>query len=247
MPPISGRLAIISSRASSELKQFLTSEGLQLLGIPDNTFVYDQVCTHPDLFVHPCSGVAARLFLASELHGLLGDDIRLLSRRAEALGMTVERLDQKLGGQYPQNVLLNGVELGDYVMGNPMTLSPQIIKAHEANGRKLLAVKQGYTKCSVAVVRPQALITEDQGIAKAALGVGMEVLLLDKGHVGLDGFEYGFIGGCCGKLREDWLLFNGNLANHPHGADIVGFCRKHGVEVAQTEGPLTDVGSIFVF
>ena len=50
------------------------------------------------------------------------------------------------------------------------------------------------------------VITEDTGIA-AALSekTDIDVLLIEKGHVKLDGYPYGFFGGCCGLIENDLL------------------------------------------
>ena len=72
-----------------------------------------------------------------------------------------------------------------------------------------------------------AIITDDVSIASAAEKNGLAVLLVSKGDVALPGREYGFIGGCCGLIAPDTMLFNGSLASHKAG-----------------DFQLTDIGSI---
>lgn len=74
---------------------------------------------------------------------------------------------------------------------------------------------------------------------------GLEVLLVSKGDVLLPGREYGFIGGCCGLIAPDIMLFNGDLSSHGDADRIRAFLSSFGVSVEETgHFPLTDIGGI---
>ena len=90
-----------------------------------------------------------------------------------------------------------------------------------------------------------AIITDDVLIASAAEKNGLAVLLGSKGDVALPGREYGFIGGCCGLIAPDTMLFNGSLSSHRDGEKIRAFLSSFGV-CAEEAGDfqLTDIGSI---
>ena len=90
-----------------------------------------------------------------------------------------------------------------------------------------------------------ALITADPSIASAARGQGLDVLRIAPGHIRLDGYPYGFIGGCCGLVSERSLYVFGSFAAHPDGARIQAFLDKHGVTaVFAAAQPLSDYGSL---
>lgn len=145
---------------------------------------------------------------------------------------------------YPQEACLNCVRIGNSLFGNPKTIDKKIIELCKNNSVSFCAVKQGYTKCSVAVVSPNAVITDDSGIARAAGADKLDVLLVKKGSVHLQGFPYGFIGGCCSLVSKDIMLFTGNVQNHINADEICAFLRNYHIyPVSLTNGDLTDVGS----
>ena len=74
---------------------------------------------------------------------------------------------------------------------------------------------------------------------------GLNCLLTEKGSVILEGYKEGFIGGCCGMIAPDLLAVAGSLEYHKSGRDIIMFCRKYGVNIAELyDGPLLDIGGI---
>lgn len=150
-------------------------------------------------------------------------------------------LDIALGAEYPADVPLNAAVFGNYAILNPKTVCPNI----NFFGRTLIPVRQGYAKCSAVPVTENAIITDDVAIASAAEKNGLEVLLVSKGDVLLPGREYGFIGGCCGLIAPDIMLFNGALASHGDADRIRAFLHSFGVRIEETGNfPLTDIGGI---
>ncbi len=78
---------------------------------------------------------------------------------------------------------------------------------------------------------------------RQALG-RIDILEIEKGHVALEGFDYGFIGGASGDV-DSIIYFNGNLLAHPDHKKIIEFITAHGKEVRYFEDyELTDIGSI---
>ncbi len=107
-----------------------------------------------------------------------------------------------------------------------------------------VCVRQRYTRCSTCVVDERSLITADRGIAAAAARHGLDALLISPGHIRLDGYDTGFIGGASFKLAPDRLAFTGSLETHPDGAAIRRFLSARDVEpVFLTAGELWDIGS----
>jgi hypothetical protein len=112
-------------------------------------------------------------------------------------------------------------------------------------GRKILNVKQGYSKCSIAVIGTDAAITSDTGIYNTLIANGIDVLKIDSGSIRLDGVSYGFIGGVSGLIAPDVLAVNGNIEAHPESEKIKEFCNKHGVSILSLNNEeLYDIGSI---
>ena len=171
----------------------------------------------------PCAAITDGTAAHADLHLLhLGGQKIILSREqcnnAEKLiemGFDVQVLDTPLGDKYPSDVPLNAALFGNYAILNPKT------------------------------VCKNAIITDDVSIASASEKNGLAVLLVSKGDVILPGREYGFIGGCCGLIAPDTMLFNGSLASHKDGEKIRTFLSSFGVRAEEAgDFQLTDIGSI---
>ena len=114
--------------------------------------------------------------------------------------------------------------------------------------RQKVHVPQGYSRCCCLPVDDNSFITSDAGIAKALSACNAHVLFIQKGHILLPGFDYGFIGGCAGHFSIDGkrtIIFNGDLSSHPDYRKIAAFIRDREVEIIYFDSyPLEDIGSI---
>ena len=76
-----------------------------------------------------------------------------------------------------------------------------------------------------------------------------QVLLIKKGYVSLDGYDYGFIGGASVYIKDKkTLLFFGDITAHPDYSAIKDFCERKGVKIDYIKGiKLTDIGgAVFI-
>jgi len=154
---------------------------------------------------------------------------------------------KKLSGKYPGDVLYNAACVGDFIICNKTYIAKEITEFATQARKKLLNVKQGYTKCSIAIVGKNAVVTADKGIAQICIDNNIDVLEIEPGYIELENMNYGFIGGCCGMLDEKTIAFNGELKSHPQHKEIVCFCKNHNVDVIELKkGTLEDIGSILV-
>lgn len=169
---------------------------------------------------------------------------RLVSLFSAAGGVVVGT--EHIGDKYPYDVPLNALLLGRILYCNSKYISNSAYKYCRDNGYRICHINQGYAKCSVCVVSQTAVITEDRGVFAALTATGeCDALLVSPGYVELPGYDRGFIGGCCGKVSEDILAFNGRIESHPDYRSIRSFCRQHGVEpVSLSNDPLFDNGGI---
>jgi len=140
---------------------------------------------------------------------------------------------------YPKDIALNALFHNGVLYANITYTDPLIKKEHPVH----CFVKQGYTRCSVAVLGEWAAITADKGIADALRSNGVDVLLKEPGGIVLDGYDYGFIGGCGVSVSKNKYAFFGNVYTHRQGREMVRFAESHGVEIVSlTNEPLTDYG-----
>lgn len=145
---------------------------------------------------------------------------------------------------YPNDCLLNFADIGDFIICNKSILTEKIV---ELLPRKtIIDVKQGYSKCSVCICKRNTIITDDISIYNAVSQYdNINSLLVEKGSVRINKYDYGFIGGCCGLVDENLLLFNGDLSTHSDFDKIKNFLYDNGVKYIDIKGkPLTDIGSI---
>ena len=137
--------------------------------------------------------------------------------------------------------LFNSIK-NDFIHNLKFT-DPKLMES--VKGKNLINIKQGYSKCSIAVVSEKALITSDKGIYKALKPYGFDILLIPSGDISLPGLDYGFIGGTCGLISKNKMAFFGNLENHSYGNDIKNFLLKYDVEpIYLSNSKLIDRGSI---
>ncbi len=159
------------------------------------------------------------------------------------LGFEVTAYKKPVFPEYPHNVALNACISGDKLICNTKTVAEEIFALFPEN--KIIHTKQGYTKCSCAVVSNNAIITSDENIAKACADAKIDCLKIRSGYIELKGFDYGFIGGCCGKISKDILCFCGELNTHPDCENIMAFMRNYkAFPESLCSGALNDIGGI---
>ncbi|MCR3759827.1 hypothetical protein KYB31_12700 [Clostridium felsineum] len=159
------------------------------------------------------------------------------------LGIHIIKSSNTLENEYPNDVALNGVVLKDFFIHNIKYTDPSLY--NNILDKTIINVKQGYTKCSTAVINDYALMTSDIGIANSASKFNLDVLLLPPGDIVLPGFEYGFIGGSCGLINKNTLAFYGNLEKYKFKNKVLNFLNKHNIKpIYLSDSKLIDRGSI---
>ena len=141
--------------------------------------------------------------------------------------------------------LLNAFVLGQKMICCRKTVSDRLLCYCRDNNISILHTNQMYSKCSAAIVSDNALITSDESIYRLCLQNGIDALKISAGHIRLDGYDYGFIGGCCGRISPDTIVFCGELEKHPDSDNIKGFLLNYGIyALSLTAGELYDIGGI---
>lgn len=205
----------LSELAQEIFLQYLASNGHKIKKIPSYKHVCPWISSHADLFLCDLGG---RLFYGNP---------------------------RRVGAAYPQDILYNACSTGKYFIHNLKYTDPfLLVKAQEAK-QTLIHVSQGYARCSCLPIDENSVITADHGIAAACRKAGLDVLHIEKGHVLLPGYPWGFIGGTAGKVGKE-ILFHGDLNSHPDSLAIKDFIKERGFKaVGFPSFPLTDIGSVF--
>lgn len=120
-------------------------------------------------------------------------DMQLL--RIKNTVFTLKDCIRRPGSSYPDNVLLNGLFLDGKLYGKMSAIDPVVLDYCTAERIPVVNVNQGYARCSTLIINEHAVITADLSISNALKNNGVEVLRITPGHILLEGYDYGFIGG----------------------------------------------------
>ncbi|MDF2514307.1 MAG: histone acetyltransferase [Herbinix sp.] len=228
-------IIFLSELASNAFIDYMKTRGTVIL-IPKDDRFDSRIASHPDLVI---SILDDTLIIDENAH-------RNIFQQLNALSIPYVSANSKLAAAYPQDIAYNAVITKNNLLHHLDHTNSLLLLHSESTNKKLISVKQGYTKCSTVVVSDHALITSDQGIYHAAKDY-MKLLLIQPGHVLLEGYDFGFLGGTSGVL-EDTVIFHGDLSKHPDFLQIKAFLEKMQKKLLYFEEfPLTDIGSMLIF
>ena len=226
-------LHILLSEEYPPIVKALEKQGITVIAAPASERLPVPVRYHTDMLC--CYLGNGRMVVAA------GE--KILQERLAYFGVQTIFTEQPLRNSYPYDAGCNILQIGKDVFYNPKSADRKIIK--ELKGCMLHRVSQGYSRCSVAVVNEKSAITADPGMAKAMKQAGLEVLEIQPGKIRLPGYDYGFIGGCCGLIAPDRIVFTGSLKQHPDGERIKTFLFQRGISYVELmEEPLLDIGGL---
>lgn len=161
------------------------------------------------------------------------------------IGYKFKIYNETIRSPYPYDCRLNTLTIGNVIFYNDKATDRSLLDYSKNNSVKQIKVNQGYIKCSICPVTDNAFITDDTSIYNAADKNGFDALLVSKGSVKLNGYDYGFIGGCTGLIDKNVLLFNGDINYHKDCNKIIDFLSMYNVKAEIIKNkPLYDVGSI---
>ncbi len=160
------------------------------------------------------------------------------------LGFYVISGESPVLSTYPFDCAYNVAILYDKVILNSETCDKILLFELKKRHYKIIDVKQGYSKCTTAIISKNAVITEDAGIFKACEKEGINALLTEPG-VNLSGFKNGFLGGASGLIGNGQFFINGNLEKLKDFKKIENFLSLHGVTpIYNNDSVPDDIGSV---
>ena len=210
----------LSETANPLLIEYLKQQGHIISIIEMSDITYPPVSSHPDIYM--CS---------------MGPGIPVYFGCSE-----------KIGSKYPENIIYNAACTGRFFIHNLKHTDAELLAfankmINSFIRLEFIDVPQGYTKCNTLIVDENSIITSDIGIYNLCYGK-LDVLLIEKGHIKLQGFDYGFIGGASGRVGSA-IIFNGDVTLHPDYEKIAAFIEDRDLKIKYfTEYPLEDIGSI---
>lgn len=225
-------VAAISSQAGESIKK-LNELGIKTVEIKPYNVLPNPVNSHADLQILHLGN--NNIFCQNE-HLCVGEFNK---------NFNIRRINDFAGNKYPNDVRLNCAIIGNKIICNIKTIAYEVLEYAQANQLNVINVNQGYTRCSICVVNENAIITDDESIFAAAGNFFNDTLFISKGSIGLKGYGYGFIGGCCGKIDKNKIAFNGAIESHKDYKKIIDFLGRNSVECIELHNnPLYDIGGI---
>lgn len=216
---------IIDSRIRDVEYNYL-SKFFNVIKLPLSNDVYEEISGHSDIFYTKINNqvIVAPNAEIMEQHFILGKE--------------------KVGKEYPKDVLYNACQIGNKVIGSKYTdksIKPDII------------VKQGYVKCSIAVTSDNSCITSDKGIAKVLESNNIDVLYIEENNINLlkkdatASTMKGFIGGASFIFDNKFVLF-GDSNNLSNKDKLIQHLDKYNLELVDFKGlDIYDYGGGIVF
>lgn len=226
---------LLDYRTSSLEQECLYKNGYASIKVPPSNTLYYAVCGHPDMLLNIID--SNTILVHKHMDKSFIKKLCLLNYKIE---LSTNNLELK----YPYDIMLNGVQIGNFFIHNIKYSDPSLKQL--LKDKLFLDVKQGYTKCSTAIISNSAAITSDIPIYNILMLNGIDTLLLPPKHISLPGLDYGFIGGTCGLLDEGTIAFFGDLNNYIYGKEVMSFLIKHDVKpIFLNNSYLVDRGSLF--
>ena len=234
LPQKNVKLVLCDSRVEENIIREINLLGCKVLLVPQCKELQNPVNAHPDMnFLHYSTMM---FYVSKSLYN--SECFEELKHNCEIFNNKVNVIN--LFERYPNDVLLNACVIGDYVICNKETVEKSVVDS----ANKIIHVNQGYTKCSIAPVSKESFITDDIGIYNATKDI-FDVCLVRRGEIKLNGYNYGFIGGSCGKISKDTIAFYGDLNKFSDKEKIISFCKNYNtycISLSKTE--LYDYGSL---
>lgn len=229
-------IVIIDGRVPREAIEKIERLNIRVIPTIPCKEVSDPISYHPDIVIHPVNHNT--IVVAPNVFEYYSD---VLSKT----GIKVIKGDKKLGKDYPHDIAYNVGRVDRFAIHNFKHTDEKLMYYLEKEGLEFINVKQGYTKCSIAVVDRKAVITSDYPIYKKLIELGVDVLLIEPGYIRLDGYPYGFVGGTCGNLSGETIAFSGKFLCHPDRLKISSFLKKYNKKVLWLRNEnVTDIGTI---
>ena len=225
-------LLVVNPKASKEMCDTLKSYGHQVIFSMPYPNLKGAISTHPDIQIH---SLDANLVITPPdcydyYRKLFPDAVKLICG------------EKNLTDTYPEDSAYNVAKVGRYIFCNTKYTDSKLLDYYQGVNFSIIHINQGYSKCNIAVLDENTIITEDKGII--ANKISIRSILVPKGEVSLEGFPYGFIGGACGGDAKQ-LFWYGNPEKCSYFTSLQQETKgSRGKYIALSPEPLQDLGGI---
>lgn len=236
IPIRKANIAIVDGRIDEEIENNLKRQGLQIIKTIKCGEVHESIAYHPDIVIHPVN--YNTLVVAPNVFEYYKDKL-------QKMGIKLIKGERFLDREYPGDIAYNVGRLSNFAI-HSFKYTDEVLKLYlKKENLTFVDVKQGYSKCSLAVVNETSAITADIPIYNKLSSLGFNILLIEPGHILLEGQKYGFIGGTNGSLSKNESMISGVLDSHPNKNEIISFFEKNKVQlIFLSKKTILDIGTI---
>lgn len=229
--------AFVDYRITEEELINLNKLNINPLLVPKTSNVYEAINGHPDIQLNILKNNSSDQIIVQR--DICEDFKEILNKNH--IKYIVSK--SSLSHTYPGDIILNAVILDNYLIHTLKNTDQNLLKSQE--GKTLINIPQGYSKCSVLPVKENAFITSDRGIVNSLKEYKFDILLIPPEDILLPSLNYGFIGGTGGMISDDRMAFFGELEHYRYGEEVKNFLYKYDVEpISLRKGKLIDRGSL---
>ena len=230
---------IIDNRMRDIEKDTLKKLGYQLVETNTNKRIYPEVSSHPDIFF-----TKIKNFL------IVDDSQYQIMENNPDNTIKIIKGDSVLYQKYPYDISYNVCILGNYAIHNFKYTDRKIIEILKKEQYSLINVKQGYTKCSIAIVDENSIIISDKGLYEKLKKYNINILFLDyKPDIKLLNNNNispmnGFIGGAISRIGNN-IFISGDLRKIDRNNLIKDYIQERDLNLISLENlEVIDYGGI---
>lgn len=210
--------------------------GFNLIKLPPDKNLGEAVSSHPDTVMFYSDNEIITTAEYCDEAAYIFSDLREILPDIK-ISFTADRRSSV----YPKDCVMNALVVSNKIFCKRESVSEAIIDFAKRHRYEIINVNQGYPACSTLSFGNNA-ITADRGMAKTLSEAGVDVLLIEEGHIALPPHKYGFIGGAAG-VHNNTVYFFGDLGSHPDEKLIAERICGAGFEVVSlSDEPLADFG-----
>lgn len=226
---------VIDSKMRDIERKFFIHNGYELVEIPTQKNIYEEVSSHVDIFM--CK-IGKKVIVSPQVIDILPANIKNV-----VMGHALAERE------YPNDIKYNLAVIGKKVV-HTFKYTDYIIKKYIKEENMIqIPVRQGYSRCSIISTSDNSCITSDFGIYKELIKNGVDALYVDEPNIRLlknDGTlsdMKGFIGGATFLMDNKFILFGD--VNNLHNKDIIlSHIEKYGLILIDFKGlEILDYGS----
>jgi len=226
-------LIIADKKIPEDAKNNLRKYG-ELVFIETKGITEESISGHPDIFFCKTNDV---LFVAPNLPDFY-KDLLIKNKVSFIKGNT------SVGMDYPAAASYNAVLNERFYIHRCDISDSKLLE--NCNHLQRVNVRQGFTRCSLLLLKENHYITSDEGIHKALRLLSFSGILVNAKDIVLSGQIHGFFGGTCG-VYESAVFFTGSLSHYSDGEKVKLFLKHLGYKIIElSDSPLFDGGSILI-